>query len=115
MSRQGLEIFYLVRFLIFEPYQSSKNKIKQLKNNEQQWNMMKKSENQWKKYDKYNKNNETYGKKIHAMEGFQIYNLEPCHARVSKIFHLVRFRIFKPYQSSKITLNSWKTLKNNLK
>ena len=101
MSRQGLEIFYLVRFHIFEPYQSSKNKIKQLKNNEQQWQIMKKSENQWKKYEKYNKNNETYGKKIHAMEGFQIYNLEPCHARVSKIFYLVRFRIFEPYQSSK--------------
>ena len=37
-------------------------------------------------------------KKIHAMEGFQIDNLEPCHARVSKIFYLVRFRIFGPYQ-----------------
>ena len=48
MSGQGLEIFYLVRFHIFEPYQSSKNKIKQLKNNEQQWKIMKKSENQWK-------------------------------------------------------------------
>ena len=33
---------------------------------------MKKSENQWNKNEKYNKNNETYGKKIHAMEGFQI-------------------------------------------
>jgi len=36
ISRQGLEIFYLVRFHIFEPYQSSKNKIKQLKTNEEQ-------------------------------------------------------------------------------
>ena len=79
-----------------------------MNNNEKKWKPMKKN-------DKYNKNNETYGKKIHAMEGFQIYNLEPCHARVSKIFHLVRFCIFKPYQSSKIKLNNWKALKNNLK
>ena len=57
---------------------------------------MKNSENQRKKYEKYNKNNETYGNKIHAMEGFQIYNLEPCHATVSKIFYLARFRIFEP-------------------
>ena len=49
-------------------------------------------------------------KKIHAMEGFQIYNLEPCHARVSKIFYLVRFHIFEPYQRSK---NKIKQLKNN--
>ena len=63
ISRQGLEIFYLVRFHIFEPYQSSKNKIKQLKTNEEQWKIMKNSENQWKKYEKYNKNNETYGQK----------------------------------------------------
>jgi hypothetical protein len=99
---------------------------------------MKKSENQWKKNDKYKKNNETYGKKIHAMEGFQIYNLEPCHARVSKIFYLVRFRIFEPYQSSKNNIKQleriekqwnmmkqrnketwwkkhWKTMKNNEK
>ena len=95
------KIFYLARFHIFEPYQRSKNKIKQFKNNEQQWQIMKNSKNQWKKYEKYNKSNETYRKKIHGMEGFQIYNLEPCHARVSKIFYLVRFRIFEPYQSSK--------------
>ena len=44
------------------------------------------------------------------MEGFQIYNLEPCHARVSKIFYLVRFHIFEPYQRSK---NKIKQLKNN--
>ena len=31
-------------FIFFEPYQSSKNKIKQLKNNEQQWKIMK----EWK-------------------------------------------------------------------
>ena len=43
------------------------------------------------------------------MEGFQIYNLEPCHARVSKIFYLVRFRIFEPYQKLK---NNIKQLKN---
>ena len=51
-------------------------------------------------------------KKIHAMEGFQIYNLEPCHARVSKIFYLVRFHIFEPYQSSKHNI---KQLKNKEK
>ena len=56
------KILYLVRFHIFEPYQSLKNKIKQLKNNEQQWKIMKNSENQWNKYEKYNKNNKTYGK-----------------------------------------------------
>ena len=49
-------------------------------------------------------------KKIHAMEGFQIYNLEPCHARVSKIFYLVRFRIFEPYQSSKNNIKQLKSI-----
>ena len=53
ISRQGLEIFYLVRFNIFEPYQSSKNKIKQLKTNEQQWKIMKKK---WKPMKKNMKN-----------------------------------------------------------
>ena len=38
-----------------------------------------------------------------------IQNLEPCHARVSKIFYLVRFRIFEPYQKLK---NNIKQLKN---
>ena len=51
-------------------------------------------------------------KPFHAMECFQIYNLEPCHARVSKISYLVRFRIFEPYQSSK---NNIKQLKSNEK
>ena len=60
MSRQGLEIFYLVRFHIFDPYQSSKNKIWTI---EKQWKIVKTNENQWTKYEKYNKNNETYGKK----------------------------------------------------
>jgi hypothetical protein len=32
------------------------------------------------------------------MGGFQAYNLEPCHATIAKIFYLVRFRIFEPYQ-----------------
>ena len=63
-----------------------------------------------KKYEKYNKSNETYRKKIHAMEGFQVYNLEPCHARVSKIFYLVRFRIFEPYQSSKNNIKQLKSI-----
>ena len=49
-------------------------------------------------------------KKIHVMEGFQIYNLEPCHARVSKIFYLVRFRIFEPYQSSKNNIKQLKSI-----
>ena len=69
---------------------------------------MKNSENQRKKYEKYKKKN--IRKKIHAMEGFQIYNLEPCHARVSKIFYLVRFRIFDPYQSSKNNIKQLKSI-----
>ena len=36
MSRQGLENILSGRFRIFEPYQSSKNNIKQLKSNEKQ-------------------------------------------------------------------------------
>ena len=44
------------------------------------------------------------------MEGFQIYNLEPCHARVSKIFYLVRFPIFEPYQSSKNNIKQLKSI-----
>ena len=47
------------------------------------------------------------------MEGFQIYNLEPCHARVSKIFYLVRFRIFEPYQSSKNNIKQLKSIEKN--
>ena len=72
---------------------------------------MKKSENQWNKNEKYNKNNETYGKKSTQWKASEniIYNLEPCHARVSKIFYLVRFHIFEPYQKSK---NNIKQLKN---
>ena len=68
-----------------------------------------------KKNDKYNKNNETYEKKIHAMEGFQIYNLEPCHSRVSKIFHLVHFRIFEPYRSSKNNIKQLKSIEKTMK
>ena len=49
-------------------------------------------------------------KKIHAMEGFQIYNLEPCHARFSKIFYLVRFCIFEPSQSSKNNIKQLKSI-----
>ena len=47
------------------------------------------------------------------MEGFQIYNLEPCHARVSKIFYLVRFRIFEPYQKLKNNIKQLKNMENN--
>ena len=46
------------------------------------------------------------------MEGLQIYNLDPCHARVSKIFYLVRFHVFAPYQSSKNNIKELK-IKNN--
>ena len=49
-------------------------------------------------------------KKIHVMEGFQIYNLEPCHARVSKIFYFVRFPIFEPYQTSKNNIKQLKSI-----
>ena len=49
-------------------------------------------------------------KHFHAMEGFHIYNLEPCHARVSKIFYLVRFQIFEPYQSSKNNIKQLKRI-----
>ena len=68
MSRQGLEIFYLVRFRIFEPYQSSKNKIKQLKSIEKtmkhdekekkQVNMMKREKTTMNNYENIGKNNE---------------------------------------------------------
>ena len=65
MSRQGLEIFYLVRFRIFEPYQSSKNKIKQLKSIEKtmkhdekekkQVNMMKREKTTMNNYENIGK------------------------------------------------------------
>ena len=49
-------------------------------------------------------------KHFHAMECFQVFNLEPCHARVSKIVYLVRFRIFEPYQSSKNNIKQLKSI-----
>ena len=65
MSRQGLEIFYLVRLNIFEPYQSSKNKIKQLKSIEKtmkhdekekkQVNMMKREKTTMNNYENIGK------------------------------------------------------------
>ena len=58
-----------------------------MKNNEKKWKPMKNDE-------KYNKNNETYGKKSTQWKASKYIILEPCHARVSKIFYLVRFRIF---------------------
>ena len=69
-----------------------------------------KSENQWNKYEKIQQKQWNIRKKIHAMEGFQIYNLEQCHARVSNIFYLVRFRIFEPYQSSKNNIKQLKSI-----
>ena len=71
---------------------------------------MKNGENQQKKNEKYNKNNETYGTKNPRNGSFQIYNWEPCHSRVSKIFYLVRFRIFEPYQSSKNNIKQLKRI-----
>ena len=51
------------------------------------------------------------------MEGFHIYryNLEQCHARVSKIFYLVRFRISEPYQSSKNNIKQLKSIDETMK
>ena len=52
---------------------------------------------------------------FHTHNGKNPSNLEPCHSTVSKIFYLVRFHIFEPCQSSKLTLNNWKAMKNNEK
>ena len=66
-----------------------------------------------KKYEQYNNNNETYGKQStqwKASKYIYIYNLEPCHSRVSKIFYLVRFLFFEPYQSSKNNIKQLKSI-----
>ena len=56
-------------------------------------------------------------KKIHAMEGFQIYiyiyNLEQCHARVSKYSILSVFIFLSLIKAQRIRLNNWKTMNNN--
>jgi hypothetical protein len=62
----------LLQTCIFEPYQSSKNNIKKLKNNDKQWKIMKNSEHQWK-------NNDKYTKKMKHTEAF------PCNGRPPNI------------------------------
>ena len=106
----------ILSFHIFEPYQSSKNKIKQLK---KQWTTMK----PWWKKVKTNETNMTNTTKTmkHTEKKstqwkaskYIIWSHVTPGSRKYSIFPF--FCIFKPYQSSKITLNNWKTLKNNLK
>ena len=109
------KIFYLVRFHIFEPYQSSKHNIKQLKNKEKQWKIMKKSENQWNKNEKYNKSNETYGKKSTQWKAskYRIWSHVTPGSRKYSILSV--FIFLSLIKSPKITLNNWKTLENNKK
>ena len=52
---------------------------------------------------------------MEASKCIYVYNLEQCHARVSKIFYLVRFRIFEPYQSSKNNIKQLKSIEKQWK
>ena len=71
---------------------------------------MKKSENQWNKNEKYNKTMKHTEKKSTQWKAskYRIWS-HVTPARVSKIFYLVRFHIFEPYQKPK---NNIKQLKN---
>ena len=106
------KILFLVRFRIFEPYQSSKNNIQKLKSSEKQWQAIKHSKNHWKN-EKYNKNNETYGQ-ISAQwkaSKYIIWSHVTPRSRKYSILSVFEFlRIFEPYQSSK---NNIKKMKSN--
>ena len=77
-----------------------------MKNNE-------KSENQWNKYEKYNKNNETYGKTSTQWKASKYIIWSHVTPGSRKYSILSVFVFLSLIKSSKITLNNWKTLKDN--
>ena len=88
------------------------NNWKTMNNNETWWKKVKTNETNMTNTTKTMKHTE---KKIHAMEGFQIhiyiYNLEQCHARVSKYSILSFFVFLSLIKAQRIRLNNWKALK----